>query len=89
MRHDPSLTGEVRAELASAEAVDLLCAFVKSSALQLIDDECVVFKRRGGRFCVITTTSIGATKRDALDRLVCEFGAQRAHRIVSVFPDQT
>ena len=75
-RHDPSLASEIRAELASADSVDLLCAFVKWSGLRLLDEELRAFKRRGGRFRVITTTYIGATERAALDRLVRDFGAE-------------
>lgn len=75
-RHDPSLASEIRAELASADSVDLLCAFVKWSGLRLLDEELRALKRRGGRFRVITTTYIGATERAALDRLVREFGAE-------------
>lgn len=75
-RHDPSLASEIRAELASADSVDLLCAFVKWSGLRLLDEELRALKRRGGRFRVITTTYIGATERAALDRLVRDFGAE-------------
>lgn len=75
-RHDPSLASEIRAELASADSVDLLCAFVKWSGLRLLDEELRALKRRGGRFRVITTTYIGATERASLDRLVRDFGAE-------------
>ena len=73
---DPSLGAELRAELASAEHVDLLCAFVKWSGLRILEEPLREFRNRGGILRVITTTYIGATERRALDRLVQDFGAQ-------------
>ena len=74
--HDPTLTSELRAELASADGVDLLCAFLKWTGLRLLEDELAALRARGGRLRVITTTYIGATQRRAVDRLVREFGAE-------------
>lgn len=74
--HDPSLSSELRAELASADRVDLLCAFVKWYGLRLLEEELRALNDRGGRLRVITTTYMGATERRALDRLVKEFGAE-------------
>ncbi|PFG39517.1 superfamily II DNA or RNA helicase [Georgenia soli] len=73
---DPSLGAELRAELESAEQVDLLCAFVKWTGLRVLERELRRFTERGGRLRVITTTYIGATERSALDRLVRDFGAE-------------
>lgn len=73
---DPSLGAELRAELESAEEVDLLCAFVKWHGLRILEDPLRRFTERGGRLRVITTTYIGATERNALDRLVRDFGAE-------------
>ncbi|MBE6478567.1 MAG: DUF3427 domain-containing protein [Propionibacteriaceae bacterium] len=74
--HDPTLNSELRAELASADNVDLLCAFLKWTGLRLLEDELAALRARGGRLRVITTTYIGATERRAIDRLVREFGAE-------------
>ncbi|MEV6551542.1 DUF3427 domain-containing protein [Streptomyces sp. NPDC051597] len=73
---DPSLGSELRAELATADRVDLLCAFVKWYGLRVLEGSLRAAKERGVPIRVITTTYMGATDRHALDRLVREFGAE-------------
>jgi len=73
---DPNLGFELRAELATADRVDLLCAFVKWHGLRVLEQSLQAAKERGVPIRVITTTYIGATERRALDRLVREFGAE-------------
>ncbi|MFD4505527.1 DUF3427 domain-containing protein [Streptomyces sp. NPDC058457] len=73
---DPSLGFELRAELATADRVDLLCAFVKWHGLRIIEPSLRSAHERGVPIRVITTTYIGATERRALDRLVTEFNAE-------------
>ncbi|MEO7070750.1 MAG: DUF3427 domain-containing protein [Nostocoides sp.] len=73
---EPSLAAELRAELNSADSVDLLCAFVMWHGLRLFENELADLKKAGVPLRVITTTYIGGTERKALDRLVNEFGAQ-------------
>jgi superfamily II DNA or RNA helicase len=73
---DPKLGAELRAELASADQVDLLCAFVKWSGLRVLEEQLTGLRQRGVPLRVLTTTYIGATERGALDRLVRNFGAQ-------------
>jgi superfamily II DNA or RNA helicase/HKD family nuclease len=72
---EPSIGGELRRELESADRVDLLMAFVKVQGLRLIDGPVGDFLARGGTFRVISSTYLGATDRKALDRLV-ELGAE-------------
>ena len=72
---EPSLGAEVRAEIDSADEIDLLCAFVKWHGLRLLEPELALARTRGVPLRVITTTYMGATERAALDRLVREFGA--------------
>lgn len=72
---EPSLGAELRAELNSCDEVDLLCAFVKWYGIRVIEPELRLLRDRGAPFRVITTTYLGATEREALDRLVREFGA--------------
>ncbi len=74
-RDQPQVGREVIKELASADQVDLLCAFIKWHGLRLIEGALRGFIERGGTLRVITTTYIGATERKALDRLV-ELGAE-------------
>lgn len=73
---EPTLGSELRAELASADRVDLLCAFIKWHGLRVIENQLVALRERGVALRVITTTYMGATERRALDELVTRFGAQ-------------
>lgn len=73
---DPKLGAELRAELATADRVDLLCAFVKWYGLRVLEAQLEDLRARGVPLRVLTTTYMGATDRTALDRLVRDFGAQ-------------
>ncbi|TXS51843.1 DUF3427 domain-containing protein [Streptomyces sp. t39] len=73
---DPSFGFELRAELATADRVDLLCAFVKWHGLRVIEQSLEAAQARGVPMRVITTTYIGATERRALDRLVQKYDAE-------------
>ncbi|MDT3395550.1 DUF3427 domain-containing protein [Streptomyces sp. B1866] len=73
---DPNLGFELRAELATADHVDLLCAFVKWHGLRVLEQSLAAAAERGVPIRVITTTYIGATERRALDRLVRDFQAE-------------
>ncbi|MEV7324298.1 DUF3427 domain-containing protein [Streptomyces sp. NPDC093970] len=73
---DPSLGSELRAELATADRIDLLCAFVKWYGLRVLESSLREAARRDVPIRVITTTYMGATDRHALDRLVRDFGAE-------------
>ncbi|MSZ77634.1 MAG: DEAD/DEAH box helicase, partial [Actinobacteria bacterium] len=73
---EPNLAAELRAEIDTADAVDLLCAFVKWHGLRLLEVELGRLHRRDAPLRVITTTYMGATERAALDRLVRELGAE-------------
>lgn len=75
-RGEPNLGAELRAEIDTASEVDLLCAFVKWHGLRLLEAELRRLRDRGAPFRLITTTYVGATEREALDRLVREFGAE-------------
>ena len=74
--HEPSLGAELRAELDTADRVDLLCAFVKWHGLRILEEQLAELKRRQVPFRVITTTYVGATERRALDRIVRDFGGE-------------
>jgi superfamily II DNA or RNA helicase/HKD family nuclease len=73
---DPKLGSELRAELTTADRVDLLCAFVKWYGLRVLEEELKQLRARGVPLRVLTTTYMGATDRTALDRLVRDFGAR-------------
>src|SRR5262249_39919177 len=74
-RDQPRIGVEVQNELASADRVDLLCAFIKWYGVRVLEEHIETFIRRGGQMRVITTTYVGATDRRALDRLA-ELGAE-------------
>lgn len=73
---DPKLGAELRAELGTADRVDLLCAFIKWSGLRVLEPELRDLHGRGAPLRVLTTTYMGATERTALDRLVRDLGAE-------------
>lgn len=72
---EPALGSQLQRELASADRVDLLCAFINWHGVRLLDAGIQDLLRRGGRLRVLTSTYMGATQRRALDRLV-ELGAE-------------
>ncbi|WFF03117.1 DUF3427 domain-containing protein [Micromonospora sp. WMMD964] len=74
-RHQPRIGHEVNHEMASAESVDLLCAFIKWYGLRIVEKPISELIARGGKVRVITTTYLGATDQRALDRLK-ELGAE-------------
>ena len=73
---EPNLGSELRAEIDTADGVDLLCAFVKWHGLRLLEPQLRRANERDVPIRVVTTTYMGATERAALDRLVKEFGAE-------------
>ena len=75
--HDLKIGAELQRELASADRVDLLCAFVKWSGFQRIEQQIEDLARRRGASSirVLTTVYMGATERRALDALAA-LGAQ-------------
>jgi superfamily II DNA or RNA helicase/HKD family nuclease len=75
-KDDPNLAAELRAELESANTVDLLCAFVRWTGLRLLHPALEQLNERGAKLRVITTTYMGATERRAIDELVTRYGAE-------------
>jgi superfamily II DNA or RNA helicase/HKD family nuclease len=69
-RDEHQIGHELRKELASADQVDLLCAFIKWSGLRLLERQLRMLHERGTRLRVLTTVYMGATERAALDALV-------------------
>jgi hypothetical protein len=59
---EPSLSAELRAELGSADHVDLLCAFVRWHGVRVLEEQLDLLHSRGIPFRVITTTYVGATE---------------------------
>ncbi|MEU7907896.1 DUF3427 domain-containing protein [Actinoplanes sp. NPDC049118] len=74
-RGQPRIGTEVNKEMASADEVQLLCAFIKWHGVRLLEDSVRRLIARGGSLRIITTTYLGATEQRALDRLA-ELGAE-------------
>ncbi|MFW0793305.1 DUF3427 domain-containing protein [Gordonia sp. CPCC 205515] len=75
-RDEPNMASEISRELASADRVDLLCAFIRFAGISVISRELAALHERGVRLRVITTTYRGATQRRAIDELVAKYGAE-------------
>ncbi len=73
---EPSLGAELRAELGSADRVDLLCAFVRWHGIRVLEEQLDLLHSRGVPLRVITTTYVGATEQRAVDALVRRYRAQ-------------
>ena len=73
---EPSLASELKAEIDSADSIDLLCAFVMWRGVRLLEAPLTRARQAGIPLRVVTTTYIGGTEREALDRLVRDFGAE-------------
>lgn len=65
---EPSLIQELKAEILSADRIDLLVSFIKWSGIRLLMEELKQFCTRG-RLRVITTAYTGATELKAIDFL--------------------
>ncbi|YCQ17391.1 DUF3427 domain-containing protein [Arthrobacter sp. Z1-15] len=74
-KDDPNLAAELRAEMGSANSVDLLCAFIRWTGLRLLEPALEDLRDRGIHIRVITSTYMGATERRAIDELVLKYGA--------------
>lgn len=67
---DLSVGHQIRSELASADAVDVLVSFVKWTGIRVLKPELERFAaQHPGKLRVLTTTYMGATEAEALDAL--------------------
>lgn len=73
---EANFSHELRRELATADSVDLLCAFIKNSGISVLHDELMGLKERGIPLRVITSTYCGATDAEAVRRLASVYGAE-------------
>ncbi|GAA2110222.1 DEAD/DEAH box helicase [Microlunatus panaciterrae] len=73
---EPNISFEIKTELASADAVDLLCAFIRFAGVRIIKEQLAELRSFGIPLRVITTTYRGVTERRALDLLVRDLGAE-------------
>jgi superfamily II DNA or RNA helicase len=67
---EPAFASELNRELASADRVDLICAFVVWNGVRVLFDEISDLDSRGGKLRLITTTFTGITEARALEELI-------------------
>jgi len=72
---EPSLLHELESEIASADDVEILVAFIRFSGIRQMIPHLRRLVERGGRIRVLTTTFTGTTEARALDELT-SLGAQ-------------
>ena len=72
---EPALAHELRAEVASAQAIDVLMAFIRFSGIRPMLDDLRRHCAAGRRLRIVTTTYTGTTEVRALDELL-DLGAQ-------------
>ncbi|HEV7759273.1 MAG TPA: phospholipase D-like domain-containing protein, partial [Acidimicrobiales bacterium] len=72
---EPSLWNQLRSEIASADAIDVVMAFIRRSGIGPLLDDLRRHVAAGKPLRVLTTTYTGSTERRALDQLV-DLGAE-------------
>jgi superfamily II DNA or RNA helicase/HKD family nuclease len=68
-RGEPHLAAELKKEVASADRIDLIVAFVRWYGVRLVIDELEAAIRRGTQVRLLTTTYTGSTEQRALEEL--------------------
>jgi HKD family nuclease len=72
---EPRVGEELRREIASADRIDLICAFIKWFGVRVLEEPIERFLATGRPLRVITTTYLGATEQRPLEWLI-ERGAK-------------
>lgn len=98
-RGDPPLEHELRAEMATADRVDILVSFIKWSGLRLLRPAFESMAKSGSRVRIISTSYMGASDPEALEwlasqpnidvRLSYDTGGTRLHAKAYQFIRQT
>jgi superfamily II DNA or RNA helicase/HKD family nuclease len=72
---EPGLWGQIRSEIESADAIDVIMAFIRRSGIAPLTEQLRRHCDQGKELRILTTTYTGSTERQALDQLV-ELGAK-------------
>ncbi|MDI3282592.1 DEAD/DEAH box helicase [Polyangium sp. 15x6] len=67
---EPRIGEELRREIASADRIDLVCAFIKWVGIRVLEGALEAFLEAGKPLRIITTTYLGATELRPLDWLM-------------------
>ena len=69
-RGEPNLLHSLKSEIASADRIDLVVAFIKRTGLRPLLEPLAAARERGARVRVLTTTYLGGTDERAVNDLV-------------------
>ncbi|MDB4944528.1 MAG: hypothetical protein JWP97_4062 [Labilithrix sp.] len=75
-RGEPALGHELSREMASADGIDILAAFITMGGVRAVRDQLEAAVRRGARLRVLTTVFTGTTEVNAVDALSALPGAE-------------
>jgi superfamily II DNA or RNA helicase/HKD family nuclease len=75
-RAEPALGHELSREIGSADALEMLSAFITLGGVRVVRDALERFARRGGKLRVLTTVFTGTTEVEAVDALARLEGAE-------------
>ncbi|MTA63732.1 MAG: DUF3427 domain-containing protein, partial [Actinobacteria bacterium] len=72
---EPGVGNQVKAEIHSAQSIDVVMAFIRTSGIRPMIESLREHCERGGQLRVLTTTYTGSTEQTALQRLI-DLGAE-------------
>ena len=73
--NEPKIGNEIKAEIVSADSIDVVMSFVMKGGLNYLENELQDFANRGGKLRLITTTYMGNSDPSAIQRLARDFNA--------------